>query len=429
MADNGTSTRSPMGTYIRRIVDDDLDELFGQLPAVLLDGPKGVGKTETALQRARTVRRLDEPSVRQIAIADVDAPLDGQRPVLLDEWHHVPALWDAVKRAVDRDAAGGQYLLTGSMPPMGTHSGAGRVTVLRMRPLTLPERGLQPSVSLGSLLDGEVDVSGDTPLTLSGYVDELLTPGLPGLRHLSGRAAKIALDGYLDRVVDRDMAEAGLNIRRPEAVRNWLRAYAAAVSTVTSAEKIRRAATQGDDAGLARSSTQPYVETLTALRLLDAVPAWSPGHNHLRRLTQGPKHHLADPALAANLVGHRREKLLGGSTSSLGGDRTYLGQLFESLASLSLQVFAQRRDARVFHVRTRDAVHEVDLLVERDDGRVLALEVELAATVTDRDVRHLHWLGEQIGDQLVGKVVLTTGPSAFRRADGVAVVPLALLGP
>jgi uncharacterized protein len=225
------------------------------------------------------------------------------------------------------------------------------------------------------------------------------------------------------------MVEAGLKVRRPEAVRGWLRAYAAAISTVTSAEKIRRAATQGDDSGLARSTTQPYVETLTALRLLDDVPAWSPGNNHLRRLTQGPKHHLADPAFAAHLIGHSRDKLLGGSTSAFGGDRTYLGQLFESLAAMSVRVFAQRRDARVFHVRTRDAVHEVDLLVEADDGRALAIEVKLSATVTDHDVRHLHWLGDRLGDQLIGKVVLTTGSAAFLRTDNVAVVPLALLGP
>lgn len=428
MADTDTPGKTPSGTYLRRVVDDDLDELFGPLAAVLLDGPKGVGKTETALQRAGTVRRLDDPTVRQIAEADLDVALEGQRPVLLDEWHHVPHLWDAVKRAVDRDASGGQYLLTGSMPSSGTHSGAGRITVLRMRPLTLPERGLEPSVSLGRLLAGDLEVSGKSPVTLTDYVDAILTPGLPGLRHLSGRALKIALDGYLDRVVDRDMADAGLKVRRPEAVRSWLRACAAAVSTVTSAEKLRRAGTQGDDAGLPRSTTQPYVETLTALRLLDPIPAWSPGENHLRRLTQGPKHHVADPALAAHLVGHRRDELLGGSATPFGGDRAYLGQLFESLATLSVRVFAQRRDASVFHVRTRDAVHEVDLLLERDDGRVLALEVKLSATVTDRDVRHLHWLGDTIGDRLVGKVVLTTGAEAFRRADEVAVVPLALLG-
>lgn len=418
-----------MGAYIHRVVDDDLDELFGPLAAVLLDGPKGVGKTETALQRARTVRRLDDPAVRQIAEADASVMLRGRPPVLLDEWHHVPAVWDAVKRAVDRDSSGGQYLLTGSLPPSGTHSGAGRITVLRMRPMTLPERGIDPSVSLGSLLDGDLDVSGHSRVALTDYVDAILKPGLPGLQHLSGRALKVAIDGYLDRIVDRDMAEAGLKVRRPEAVRGWLRAYAAAVSTVTSAEKVRRAATQGDDSGLPRGTTQPYIETLTALRLLDEVPAWSPGQNHLRRLTQGPKHHLADPALAATLVGHSRDKLLGGSTSLFGGDGSYLGQLFESLATMSVRVFAQRRDASVFHVRTRDEVHEIDLLLERDDGRVLALAIKLSAVVTDHDVRHLHWLEDKVGDQLVGKVVLTTGSDAFRRADGVAVVPLALLGP
>lgn len=417
-----------MVEYLRRVVDDDLDELFGPLPAVLLDGAKGVGKTETALQRVGTVRRLDQPAVREIAAADVDQMLRGDPPVLLDEWQHAPDVWDAVKRAVDRDSAGGRFLLTGSLPPRGTHSGAGRITVMRMRPLTLAERGHPTSVSLAALLQGHGDVRGDTGMSLDGYVEEILASGLPGLRHLTGRALQTQLDGYLDRVVDRDMAEAGLKVRRPETVRGWLRAYAAAVSTVTSAEKIRRAATGGDDAGLPRSTTLPYTETLTAVRLLDELPAWSPGHNHLRRLTQGAKHHLADPALAARLVGHSRGKLLGGAGAPYGGDGTYLGQLFESLATLSVRVFAQSADARAFHVRTRDAEHEIDLLVERDDGGVVAFEVKLSATVTDDDVKHLHWLEGRIGDQLIDKVVLTTGPSAYRRADGVAVIPLVLLG-
>ncbi|MTV27174.1 ATP-binding protein [Nitriliruptoraceae bacterium ZYF776] len=417
-----------MVEYLRRAVDDDLDELFGQLPAVLLDGAKGVGKTETALQRAGTVRRLDEPPVREIAAADVDQMLRGNPPVLLDEWQHAPDVWDAVKRAVDRDSTGGRFLLTGSLPPRRTHSGAGRITVMRMRPLTLAERGHPTSVSLAGLLHGRAEVRGDTDLSLAGYVDEILASGLPGLRHLTGRALQAQLDGYLDRIVDRDMAEAGLKVRRPETVRGWLRAYAAAVATVTSAEKIRRAATGGDDAGLPRSTTLPYTETLTAVRVLDELPAWSPGHNHLRRLTQGAKHHLADPALAARLVGHSRDKLLGGARAPYGGDGTYLGQLFESLATLSVRVFAQSADARVFHVRTRDAEHEIDLLVERDDGGVVALEVKLSATVDDDDVKHLHWLEGRIGEQLLDKVVLTTGPSAYRRADGVAVIPLVLLG-
>ncbi len=417
-----------MVEYLRRVVDDDLDELFGPLPAVLLDGAKGVGKTETALQRAATVRRLDEPTVREIAAADVDQMLRGDPPVLLDEWQQAPDVWDAVKRAVDRDSTGGRFLLTGSLPPRGTHSGAGRITVMRMRPLTLAERGHPTSVSLTGLLQGRGEVRGDTDMSLAGYVDEILASGLPGLRHLTGRALQAQLDGYLDRVVDRDMAEAGLKVRRPETVRGWLRAYAAAVSTVTSAEKIRRAATGGDDAGLPRSTTLPYTETLTAVRVLDELPAWSPGHNHLRRLTQGAKHHLADPALAARLVGHSRDNLLGGARAPYGGDGTYLGQLFESLATLSVRVFAQSADARVFHVRTRDAEHEIDLLVEGDDGGVVALEVKLSATVNDDDVKHLHWLEGRIGEQLVDKVVLTTGPSAYRRADGVAVIPLALLG-
>ena len=142
--------------YVRRVVDAELDELFGDLPAILLDGPKGVGKTETALQRAKTVRHLDRGIHREIVAADPDRIAIDPTPVLLDEWHRLPAIWDTVRRHVDADSSGGRFLLTGSSPatvPDSTHTGAGRITAIRIRPLTLPERlDLTPTVSLASLL-------------------------------------------------------------------------------------------------------------------------------------------------------------------------------------------------------------------------------------------------------------------------------------
>ncbi|NBO46276.1 MAG: DUF4143 domain-containing protein, partial [Actinobacteria bacterium] len=175
----------------------------------------------------------------------------------------------------------------------------------------------------------------------------------------------------------------------------------------------------------------PYIDALTRIRILDRIDAWLPTHNHFARLGAAPKHHLADPALAVQLLGLSRETLLTGSRGldALPSEGPFLGALFESLCALSVQVFAQAAYATVRHLREHAGRREVDFIVVRNDGRVLAIEAKIAAAVTDHDVHHLHWLGEQIGNRLVDKLILTTGTDAYRRADGVAVVPLALLGP
>lgn len=419
------------GAYQRRIVDDELDELVPQLPAILLDGPRGVGKTTTAVQRSVTVRRLDVDAERTVVEADPTVIRSDPTPLLIDEWQRVPAVWDAVRRAVDDDPSGGRFLLTGSLPGLSTHSGAGRITTMRMRPLTLPERGAhEASVSLSALLRGERPVEGRSGFGLVEYVAEMVAGGLPGLRHRSGRGLARQLDSYLERIVHHDLSEMGLVVRRPEAVMAWLRAYAAATGSTCSWEKIRRAATNRADSAPARSTTQPYIELLSALRVLDPLSAWTPSHNHLGALAVRPRHFLADPALAARLVKRNPTQLLAGDAPPTiqPRDGGFLGALFESFAALSVRVFAQACDASVHHLRTQGGRHEVDMIVEGDSG-VLGIEVKLAASVSDADVKHLLWLRAQLGDECIDTVVVHSGPEAYRRSDGVAVVPLALLGP
>lgn len=423
-------------TYHRRVLDDELDELVTALPAIALEGPKGVGKTRTALQRAATVRRLDDPAVLAIAEADPRLLLDGPRPVLLDEWQRLPEIWDAVRRAVDDGAEPGSFLLTGSASPAPppTHSGAGRIVSLRMRPLAMSERRREAAVSLAELLasDEAVPVAGETQLGVADYVEEILASGLPGIRGLPERARRLQLDGYVRRIVDRDIPDdAGVAIRNPAALQRWMRAYAAATSTTTTFEKLRDAASAGETSKLSRAATQTYRDALARVWVLDEVGAWIPSSNRLRELAQAPKHQLADPALAAQLLGVQASTLLEGRAAGpdLPRDGTLLGALFESLATGSLQVYAARSEAQVKHLRTVRGRQEVDVVIERPDGRVVAVEVKLSRTIDDGDVKHLSWLQERLGDQLLDRVVISTGPEAYRRSDGVAVVPLALLGP
>jgi predicted AAA+ superfamily ATPase len=421
--------------YRRRVVDEELDELTAALPALAIAGPKGVGKTATASRRAATVHALDDPAQRSVALADPARLLDAPPPVLIDEWQYVPESWDLVRREVDAGAEPGRFLLTGSASPegLGTHSGAGRIVDVRMRPLALTERGGEAStVSLSQLLSGAREpVRGRTGNRLVHYVEEILRSGLPGLRNFSGRALRAQLDGYLDRIVDRDFSELGHPLRNPAALRRWMTAYAAASSTTASFETIRDAATGGQGEKPAKTTTLPYRDVLERLWILDPVPAWAPTRNRIRRLAMPPKHQLADPALAARLLGVDIESLLEGDGphTLLPRDGSLLGALFESLVTLSLRVYAQAAEARVFHLRTSGGEHEVDLIAERADGRIVAIEVKLARDVGDQDGRHLRWLAERLGDDLLDAAIVTTGEEAYRRPDGIAVIPAALLGP
>jgi len=405
-----------MSRYLPRIVDHELDELVTGLPAIALEGAKGVGKTATAGRRARTILRLDRPEERALLEADPGRLARDPPPVLLDEWQRHPPAWDLVRRAVDDGAETGRFLLTGSAVPIGApvHSGAGRIVRLRLRPLSLAERGLAaPSVSLRDLLAGDQPpLTGTHDVALPALLESLLASGFPAIAAATPRSRRALLDGYLDQIVEREFAELGQPVRRPLTLRAWLTAYAAATATSTSYTRILNAATPGEDDKPAKTTTIAYREVLEALYVLDPLPAWVPTRN-------------------ARLLGIGRDALLAGeepaATQLRLGDLT--GRLFESLVTLSVRAYAQAAESRTAHFRTHGGEREVDLLVERDDGRVIAIEVKLAPTVTDDDVAHLHWLRGHLGSDLLDAIVVTTGRHAYRRRDGVGVVPAVLLGP
>ncbi|WP_028707833.1 ATP-binding protein [Propionicicella superfundia] len=414
--------------YLQRTIDRELDELLAHAPAIALDGPKGVGKTDTAKRRAHTVWFLDDAAQREVAQADFELTAVPEGTLLLDEWQKLPQVWDSVRRQVDAGARPGRFLLTGSATPVdasGTHSGAGRILSLRMRPMALHERGVVvPAVSLESLLGGgHPEINGHSSYEVRDYAEAIVGSGFPGIMGAAPRLRRSLLDAYLQRVIDRDLPDLGFQVRRPETLRRWLTAYAAASSTTTAYSKLLDATAGGDGRQPAKTTTIAYRDHLTRLWLLDPVPGWIPASNEIRRLQQAPKHQLADPALAARLLNLSADALLGHAGVHM------VGPLFESLVTLGVRVAAQMWEAKVFHLRTNAGEHEIDLIVQGVDGQVLAIEVKLAHSVSDADVRHLLWLREQIPDRVADLVVVTTGTTAYRRRDGVAVIPLALLGP
>lgn len=421
-------------SYLRRILDDELDRLLPHLAAIAIEGARGVGKTETARQRARTVHLLDDPLAREALAADPRRILSAPTPVLLDEWQLMPAIWDVVRRAVDDGAPAGSFLLTGSAESSDhrLHTGAGRIVDLRMRTMTLAERGFEtPTVSLAELLAGDIpSVTGETGRTLRHYVEAIVATGLPGIMGLPPDILSVQLDTYVRRIVDRDLPALGVGSRSRERLLAWMRAYASAITSTASYERIRDATTPGETNKPTRITTASYLAALESLWVIDPIPAWHPTNPALRRFGLSPKHQMFDTGIASHLAEQTSEPILAGASAGplRGREGTFMGALFESQAAHDIAVYAQAAGARLRHFRNLGGRHEIDLIVQRRDGRVLAIEVKLSRSPGGNDKRHLLWLKETIGDQLLDMIVIYGGPTAFRGPDGVAVVPLALLG-
>lgn len=413
--------------YLPRYLDVELDALIGPGTAISIEGARGIGKTETAVRRSDAILRLDDQATLQLVQADARMQLTSHRRMCIDEWQIHPPLWDAIRRLVD-DHTDQEFLLTGSaVVPRGTaiHTGAGRIMSVRMRPMALSERAMtSPTVSIADLFEGSAEIQGSTEFTLADYAEQVCASGFPRINQMDGRRQRATLQGYVTNLLERELPDNNLVVRSSESLLRWLRAYAAASSTTASYDSIVNAATPGEHDKPAKATTQRYREALESLWILDPVTAWAPTESHFSRLTAAPKHQLVDPALAAQVLDVTPSSL----TSPGSGNAEFFGQLFESLSTLTVRAAGQAAEATTHHFRTRGGEQEVDLLLERYDGRILAFEVKLAAVIGDRDVRHLHFLQHRLRDRLVDKVVISTGQQAYRRQDGVAVVPLALLG-
>jgi len=418
-------------SYARRILDDELDDLMAGLPAIALEGAKGVGKTATASQRADQIVSLDTAAAREMIEADPRLALGQARTTFIDEWQYVPDVWNLVRHAVDDGAPPGRFLLAGSATPRPDsklHSGAGRIVRLMVRPMSLPERTIEtPTVSMRALLSGGADITGATSVSTSDYAEEITASGFPGIRSAAPRLRSRLLDSYIDRIVDHDIPQMGEVVRRPTSLKQWLTAYGIATSTTASYASLLSAATPGEDSKPSKPTALIYRDLLQRIWVLDPVPAWRPALASLKALGQSPKHHLVDPALSARLAGATVDSLLRGDGPDT-GQGVFLGALFESLAAQTVRVLAQACDARVSHARLQGGQHEIDLIVEGPGLKVLAIEVKLSTVVRPADVAQLNWLEHQMPNRLIDKVLINTGAYAYRRKDGVAVVPLALLG-
>lgn len=415
--------------YRPRIADRLLASRLHSMPTVVIEGPRACGKTATARQQAQSEVLFDtDRAARRLAELSPDLVLDGREPRLLDEWQTVPDIWNHIRRASDDGRRPGRFILTGSAVPgddATRHSGAGRISRIAMRPMSLFESGHSTgAVSLGDLLrSGSVAAASDG-LHLVELIELTCRGGWPGILRDDIDTALGFSRGYISEITRVNLPDVNGRRRDPARMESLLRSVAR--NTATEASLATLAADAGEERSLHVDTVRGYLRMLERLFVVEDLPAWSVRLRSRTRLRRSAKRHFVDPSLAVAALRAGPQRLL--------ADLSLFGLLFESLAIRDLRAYADAHGGDVSHYRDESGL-EVDAIVEAGDGHWIGCEVKLGALdAVDTAARSLLKLAERVDVSVVGPpaklVVITAGGEyAYERADGVAVVPIAALGP
>ena len=417
-------------SYQPRVADREIVARLAAAGGIVVEGPKATGKTATARQHVASEVLLDVDKAAREAIGfDPKLVLDGPTPRLIDEWQVAPEIWNHVRRAIDDRREPGQFILTGSAVPADDttrHTGAGRLTRLRMRPMSLYELGASTGeISLAALLVGELEQGARSALEPETLFELVSVGGWPGHLMRNTATALQANRDYLDEVRRMDISRVDGVRRDPERVGRFLRSYARNVATPTSMSKIA-ADTGGADRPVKDHTVLEYADALTRLMIIEEQPAWAP---HLRSrsiLREASKRHFVDPSLAV--------AALRASPEQLRKDLELFGLLFESLVIRDLRVYAQSADGEVLHYRDNTGL-EVDAIVTTQGGAWAALEVKLGGQERiEEAAAGLLKFRDRVDTERCGApaalgVIVGSGTYAYRRDDGVWVLPIGVCGP
>ena len=416
-----------MVNYVPRIADRELATHMGVMGAVLIEGPKACGKTVTASRLANTIVRFDEDeAARSLVALDPAALFSGEPPILFDEWQLEPAIWNRIRRQVDDRGEPGQFLLTGSSTSRDNadrHSGAGRFTVLQMRPMSLFESGhSNGEVSLAALLNGQRQTGNGTALTFDELLRRIVVGGWPQLIGKDEDFARRWMRSYIKQVVEVDIPAMG-HRRNPGNLERLLAALARGVGQPVKLSELARDV--GGEAGpVANETLYGYVDALDRLKLSDNSEAWRPHMRSRARLRSAPVRYFVDPSLgtAALNVG----------STELRADPRATGFHFEALAIRDLRIYSQALDGAIDSWRDSNG-NEVDAIVSVRGGKWGAFEVKLNPRDVDEAAAALLRFAANVDTSKHGEPgalgVITSTGYAGRREDGVHVIPISTLGP
>ncbi len=428
--------------YIKRLAEKDIDDALETFGAVCVVGPKYSGKTWAGLSRSESAFMIGYSndygiSNKDLAEINVHIALDGEKPHLIDEWQEVPRIWDVVRSEVDRSRAKGRFILTGSSTPrdvVPVHSGTGRIRIVRMSTMSLFEYGESTGVvSLKSLMRGEdIGVSRCKP-DLEHLVDLVIGGGWPANIDLPYEKRAAAVRGYLDSIIVDACRIDGIH-RKESGFRMLVKSLARNECTIASDSRLQQDTGipldtdggSGSEPAMSYDTLRDYLDVLDRLYLIENQPAFDPNLKSSTRVGKASKRHLVDPSLAAAALGAGKERLM--------KDLKTLGCLFEALCERDLRLYSRFLGARLFHYRDANGM-ESDAIVEMEDGTWGAFEIKLGANKIDEAAENLLRFRRKMekhgADRMPSVLCVICGLSeyAYRREDGVYVVPITMLGP
>jgi predicted AAA+ superfamily ATPase len=412
--------------YTSRIADSELEKRLGATGAVLIEGVKACGKTETARQIANSEVLLDvDGAARDAAELNPGLVLEGDVPRLIDEWQLEPAIWNHVRRAVDERVEPGQFILAGSAQPADDetrHTGAGRISRLRMRPMSLFEMGAsRGEISLAALLADQRGEAGNPGLELGDLAAAICRGGWPAFRELKLAEALRRVRDYLGEV-PRDTQRLGPR-HRTERVTRLIQSLARNVATPVAASTLATDASRPEDA-ISDDAVGDYLDSLGRLFVIENQPAWQPHLRSRYRLRRTAKRHFVDPSLAIAALRSEPDALM--------RDLEFMGLLFESMVIRDLRIYAQALDGEVAYYQDNSNL-EVDAIVQTAHSWG-AFEIKLGGEKRiEEGARSLIKFRDRIdtsrsGDPAVLAIVVATG-YGYVREDGIQVIPIGCLGP
>ena len=422
-----------MKNYRRRIADDILKRKLEGKGAVLIEGPKWCGKTTTAEQIAASVLYMDDPEKKEqnIIMSELNPKrlLKGDTPRLIDEWQLAPKLWDAIRFEVDHRRELGQFVLTGSAVPADTkeitHSGTGRFTWLTMRPMSLYESGDSTGeVSLKELFDGMTEIDGASSLDLDRLAFLVCRGGWPQAIDMRDEIALDQAMDYYDAVVHSDINRADNVQKNPERVKRLMRSYARNQGGQVANTVIAQDIAANDEASIDVETVASYVNALRKIFVVEDMPAWNPNLRSKTAIRSSDTRYYIDPSIAAAALGIGPNDLI--------ADLKTFGFLFETLCVRDLRVFADALNGGVYHYRDKDG-QECDAVIHLRNGKYGLIEIKLGGEkLIEEGAVSLKAMQAKIDtDKMKAPsflMVLTgTGDYAYRRPDGVLVVPIGCL--
>lgn len=419
--------------YRPRLIDTMIHQHLQTFGAVCVEGPKWCGKTWTSLHHANSVIYIGSPENhfqnRTLAELSPDLVLSGEVPRLLDEWQEVPSLWDAVRHSVDQQTEKGQFILTGSATPNHKgvlHSGAGRISRLKMRTMSLVESGhTTGQVSLRALFDEPLQPYVTELVSLDRWIELTIRGGWPGSIDLDFLQARTVPGAYLQTLIEDDMNRVDGVSRNRRKVEMLLKSLARNESTIATNRTINKDIDDEEDSVGLRTIVE-YLDVLDRLFLLENQPAFNPNLRSSVRVGKSPKRHFVDPSLAV--------AAMGATPDMLRNDLRTFGFLFEALVERDLRTYAETWGGKLFHYRDASD-REIDAVVELPDGRWGAFEIKLGGNQVDQAAEKLvalkKWMeaDPQARPPAILGVICGIQNVAMTRPDGVLVIPASTLCP